>query len=619
MTILVAQQSREIDGKGRTVRELLAGRKYSIDYYQREYKWQTKQVTELIDDLVAKFRASYEPGHERDAVAAYGHYFLGSIILSDRDGHKFIIDGQQRLTTLTLLLIFLQHQLEDAEQKGQIADLIVSKRFGKRSFNLDIPERDACMEALYADQGVVSSELSESVANVIARYADIDEHFPPELRDGALPYFVDWLIESVHLVEITAYSDEDAYTIFETMNDRGLSLSPADMLKGYLLANIADTTDRGRADRVWKRRIATLQELGKDEDADGIKAWLRSQHADSIRERRRGAAPEDFDLIGTEFHRWVRDHEHRLSLQGSSDFVRFIDRDFVFYSQCYEELRNASRSITPGLESVFFNAEHNFTLQYPVLLAPLRVQDSEVERLRKVRVTAAYLDILIYRRIWNWRAIDYSTMQYTMFVVMREIRGRDAAELVSLLRQRLDSETETFLSNDHFRLHGMNGRQIHRLLARMTDYVETRSGMPSRYVDYSKRGGRDGFEIEHVWADHHERHTEEFAHPSDFAEYRNRIGGLLLLPKSFNASFGDLSFVEKLAHYDSQNLLVRSLHANAYDHNPGFLRFLEQTGLPFRAHTDFLKADLDARQELYRLLAGHIWNPARLEEAAQSA
>ena len=50
--------SRENDGKGRTIRELLAGRKYSIDYYQREYKWQKKQVAELIDDLCDKFRES---------------------------------------------------------------------------------------------------------------------------------------------------------------------------------------------------------------------------------------------------------------------------------------------------------------------------------------------------------------------------------------------------------------------------------------------------------------------------------------------------------------------------------------------------------------------------------
>jgi hypothetical protein len=614
----ILQQSREIDGKGRTIRELLAGRKYSIDYYQREYKWHSKQVAELIADLAAKFLESYEPGHERDAVATYGHYFLGSVIVSDKDGTKFIIDGQQRLTTLTLLLIYLQHQLEDAEQKGQIADLIFSQRFGKRSFNMDIPERAACMEALYTGHEMVANDLSESVTNVIGRYADIDEYFPAELRDEALPYFVDWLIESVHLVEITAYSDGDAYTIFETMNDRGLSLSPADMLKGYLLANITDSDDRGRADKIWKNRTRALQELGKDEDADGIKAWLRSQHAESIRERKRGATPEDFDLIGTEFHRWVRDHEKRLGLEASHDFSRLIDRDFAFYGQWYERLRRASGSLTPGLESVYFNAEHNFTLQYPVLLAPLAVEDSEEELLRKIRVTAAYLDILIYRRIWNWRAIDYSTMQYAMFIVMRDIRGKTTTELVGLLHQRLDAEAETFLSNDHFYMHGMNGRQVHRLLARMTDFVETRAGMPSRYVDYSKRGGRDGFEIEHIWANHHDRHTDEFDHPSDFSEYRNRIGDLLLLPKSFNASFGDLPYADKRDHYNSQNLLARSLHEKAYDHNPGFLRFVEQTGLPFQAHAGFRKVDLDDRQELYRLLAEQIWSPGRIEEQAMS-
>lgn len=45
------------------------------------------------------------------------------------------------------------------------------------------------------------------------------------------------------------------------------------------------------------------------------------------------------------------------------------------------------------------------------------------------------------------------------------------------------------------------------------------------------------YEIEHIWADHPQRHTNEFSHPSDLAEHRNRIGGLLLLPKSFNASY----------------------------------------------------------------------------------
>src|ERR1039458_9328243 len=189
------RQPREIDGKGRTVRELLAGRKYSIDYYQREYKWQTKQVGELIDDLSTKFLESYEPGHERSAVAEYGHYFLGSIIVSDKDGEKFIIDGQQRLTTITLLLIYLQPQLHDTEQRGQLAELIFSQKFGKRSFNLDISERTPCMDALYSGKEFVSNDPSESVANILARYSDIAESFPEELRDVALPYFVDWRSE----------------------------------------------------------------------------------------------------------------------------------------------------------------------------------------------------------------------------------------------------------------------------------------------------------------------------------------------------------------------------------------------------------------------------------------
>jgi hypothetical protein len=615
MNVRTPTQSREIDGKGRTVRELLAGRKYSIDYYQREYKWERKQVAELIDDLADKFLSSHEEGNERSAIAEYGHYFLGSIIISDKDGHKFVIDGQQRLTTLTLLLIFLHHQLDDPDHKGQIADLIFSQKYGTRSFNLDIPDRTACMEALYKGEEFADPDPSESVANILARYADIEENFPEDLRGQALAYLADWLVENVHLVEITAYSDGDAYTIFETMNDRGLSLRPTDMLKGYLLANVTDPEKRTRTSGIWKQRIQALLELGKEEDADGIKSFLRSQYADSIRERTRGAAPQDFDLIGTEFHRWVRDQEERLGLTASAEFARFIERDFAFYTRWYERLRLAADKSTGGLESVHYNSQNNFTLQYPVLLAPLRVDDDEATALRKTRIVAAFLDILIHRRIWNFRAIDYSTMQYAMFLVMRDIRGRSAEELVSVLKQRLDDEEETFAKNDRFRLHGMNGRQIHRLLARLTDHVETRSGQASRYVEYILRG-RKGYDIEHIWAAHPERHTDEFDHPSDFHEYRNRIGGLLLLPKSFNSSYGDLPYEDKRDHYLGQNLLARSLHEQAYERNPGFRRFIAESGLAFRPHPTFKRGDLDARQELYRLLAEDIWNPARLEQEA---
>jgi hypothetical protein len=473
---------QEIRGNAKTIRSLLSGARYSIDYYQREYKWEKKQVAQLLEDLATKFLTSYEAGHERSAVERYGHYFLGSIIISDKQGEKFIIDGQQRLTTLTLLLIYLQNLLIDPEDKGQVADLIFAKKFGKKAFNLEVPERVTCMEALYNDEPFDATGEPESIRNIVARYTDIQELFSEELTGGALPYFVDWLIENVHLVEITAYLDEDAYTIFETMNDRGLSLSRTEMLKGYLLTNITDEAQRLTAGRVWKERIGDLSDVGKDEDADCLKSWLRSQHAHSIRERKSGATPQDFDRIGTEFHRWVREHHETLNLNTSSDFFRFIERELPFYARQHIRPRQAASQLTPGLEAVFYNAHHNFTLQYPVLLAPLHPLDSEVEIERKLRVTGASLDILIARRIWNWHAIDYSTMQYAMFLVMRDIRRKSATAVAELLRGKLEAEKETFASNNRFYLHGQNGRQIHRILARLSDYLETQSGMPSHYM-----------------------------------------------------------------------------------------------------------------------------------------
>lgn len=90
--VLERGQRREIDGKGRTVRELLVGRRYAIDYHQREYKWQTRQVTELLRDLTAKFLDRYEPHHERSDVADYGHY-SGRSSSAGRKAMKFIIDA----------------------------------------------------------------------------------------------------------------------------------------------------------------------------------------------------------------------------------------------------------------------------------------------------------------------------------------------------------------------------------------------------------------------------------------------------------------------------------------------------------------------------------------------
>ena len=100
----------KIDVYKKPVKDILSER-YIVDYFQRDYKWQTKHVTELINDLENKFLQDYKDGDDVKEVAKFGYYYLGSIILSAQGTEYSIIDGQQRLTTLTLLLIFL-HNLQ---------------------------------------------------------------------------------------------------------------------------------------------------------------------------------------------------------------------------------------------------------------------------------------------------------------------------------------------------------------------------------------------------------------------------------------------------------------------------------------------------------------------------
>jgi hypothetical protein len=98
-----------------------------------------------------------------------------------------------------------------------------------------------------------------------------------------------------------------------------------------------------------------------------------------------------------------------------------------------------------------------------------------------------------------------------------------------------------------------------------------------------------------------------------FADQRNKFGCLLLLPKDFNASYGDKPYAEKLEHYFGQNLLAKSLHLRCYENNPTFLRLRDEYKLPFAPIPgQFTAASFAQRQELYRRLCELIWDPARL-------
>ncbi|SRR6266545_103570 len=147
----MSKEDHKIDADDRSVFDLLNERKYTVDYFQREYSWEQKHIDQLVTDLTSTFLDVYTEGDPRTAVEHYNNYFLGPFVVSSKDGMKSIIDGQQRLTSLTLLLIFLNNQQKELGGKETIEPLVFSEKFGQKSFNIQVEERTACLERLFLE------------------------------------------------------------------------------------------------------------------------------------------------------------------------------------------------------------------------------------------------------------------------------------------------------------------------------------------------------------------------------------------------------------------------------------------------------------------------------------
>lgn len=603
----------KIEARHRNLFDVLNEQKYTVDYFQREYSWQEKHIEQLVTDLTSAFLNEYTSGDSRTQGENYNNYYLGPFVVSIKDGKRSIIDGQQRLTSLTLFLIYLNNLQKELGTSEKIEPMIFSELRGFKSFNITVEERIPCLEALFTS-GLYEPKESDddSTHNMAERYQDIVEAFPDEIKNGAFPFFIDWLKYNVIMVEIVAYSDENAYTIFETMNDRGLNLTPSEMLKGFMLSRFDNVGKRQKANETWKAAMQRLRTYDTDEEQRFFQAWLRSQYADTIRPGKAGSKNEDFEKIGTRFHSWVRDNLEKVGLNGKdgAGFESFVERDFQFYLKAYLLILDAEWTIEERLQHVFYISRWGIapTLSFPLMLAPLRMEDSEEIVCRKMDTVARYIETFVVRRSVNFRKFSASSIRYTMYSLVKEIRGKSLDELLEVLSKKLDEMQESFNGVVDFRLHGQNYRFVKFLLSRITSYVEQQAGMGSSFVTYYEPKKGKPFEVEHIWADKYERHIDDFKQEHEFNSFRNRLGDLVLLPRGTNQSYGDKTYDEKLEHYVKENLLVKSLCPITYKNNPNFTRLATEFGLPFKAHSEFRKADIDARQSLYQKICEQIWN-----------
>lgn len=610
----MSKDDHKIDADDRTVFDVLNERKYTVDYFQREFSWEQKHIEQLVTDLTSTFLDVYAEGDPRQAVEHYNDYYLGPFVVSSKNGMKSIIDGQQRLTSLTLFLIYLNNLQKEAKGTESIEPLIFSEKYGQKSFNIQVEERKECLEKLFLEGCYEPrAEDDESTVNMVRRYADIGEAFPEGIQGKAFPYFLDWLKYNVILVEITAYSDDNAYTIFESMNDRGLNLTSTEMLKGYILSRFTEAKDREKANKFWRESIQTLHRQSKDEDQRFFQAWLRSQYADTIRQGKAGSSNEDFEKIGTRFHSWFRDNLSKIGVDAESpdDFRALLHDEMKFYLRSYLEILDAQTAEKAGWENVFYHTQWGiaYSLSFPLMMAPLKSTDPPDITRQKINAVARFLETFAVRRSINFRKFGASSIRYTMYSLVKEIRGKDIHSLRSILNAKLNEMPEKWTGMSEFRLHGMNRAFVKFLLSRITGFIEQQSGGATNFSTYFLNLGKKPFEVEHIWADKFAEHRDEFDQRHEFDSYRNRIGDLVLLPQGTNQSYGAMAYTDKIEHYLKENLFVKSLHPKAYKNNPNFLAMQQKLGLPFKPHKFFKKADIDERQELVQKICEVIWGP----------
>lgn len=240
---------------------------FEIPDYQRPYAWQVDQAAQLLDDLEdALDRTSDEP------------YFLGSIVLVKARGvaRSEVIDGQQRLTTLTILLAILRDLAQDDDLRNELRDLVRepgSKISGtKPKPRLTLRKRDAQFFHEYVQQpgrleelvGLEPEGLKTDAMRALRSNTAVLRDRLMGWSDARRESLAAMLGSRTYLVVVSTPDLASAHRIFSVMNSRGLDLSPADIFKANVIGNVEESQRALYAEK-WENEE---EELGRDNFAD---------------------------------------------------------------------------------------------------------------------------------------------------------------------------------------------------------------------------------------------------------------------------------------------------------------------------------------------------------------
>lgn len=307
---------------------------FTIPGYQRPYAWGRDQAQELFDDLLSALTSA--PLQLSDAAP----YFLGSIVLIKGEAlpEATVVDGQQRLTTLTLLLSAIRTTVGGDELQKDITGCIYEKgslvKGTQARYRLLLRERDRDFFRQYVqhENGLqalaqVTTVLPDAQARLRAN-AQVFMDGLAKLQQGELIRLVQFVITRCYLVTVATPDLDSAYRIFGVLNSRGLDLSATDILKAEIIGGI----EPALRDAYTKKWEDEEEDLGRDEFGD-LFSHIRMVY--------RKAKPQGTLL--KEFK------EHVVPARQACSFV---DDVLLPMAQAFSELRDADYASTHHAEQV---------------------------------------------------------------------------------------------------------------------------------------------------------------------------------------------------------------------------------------------------------------------------
>jgi hypothetical protein len=603
-----------ISGRAFSLWDLFHQATYDIDYYQREYAWSAEDVSTLVGDLCDQFEEARQDPRTRRGIYNADPYFLGPFVYYEqKQGARFLVDGQQRFTTVHLLFMHLQRQARVLGHDNAVAKLdrvIRDSHAGGWRFRIDISERKEALQALADGREYEPRQgASLSLRNLCIRSDEIAQLLDARLGAEDVPKFTDWLLNRVLLVGIEAPSRDSGFKIFESMNDRGARLTPVDLLKSFLLSRVGE--DEEDLNKRWR---AMLAELTPDRDDPGapsrfLKAALVGHHA------RLSTDFTDLKEINSSLHLWVRNHARdQLMLRDPNNYFDFVEQ-LIELAKIYRTFQAASRTVDQihGLQAICFNNINGLSNQMPFILAAVRSRDTPTSAKTKGKLVSNFIDRWYVLRVLADEPALARDLDDLMPALIPKLRKCESpADVAACLSTEMPDDGD-FAAVKTFGLRGNNSAQVRYLLARLTSYAETGWGATNLISDYLSTDRP--WQIEHIFANRQERHPE-VSDSVEFRLLRNRLGVLGLLKSSVNMSLQDTALPKKVEVYRSENLLLRCLHQGFRQNNKAIREFIDTNGVkqflrPLPPDGSLAEA-VDIRQELYRRLCEQVWRLDRL-------